>query len=164
MSQNKFQSLLMQYGRSVGMGQSADLILEGHPIEVDGVIFSLDYRPLETPSYFTVYCDLGVLSNIDTVEVQRALLRMNMTLYMTQGLCLTVSPVKKGHAIFSFNLVLADVTAKTFCATLESMAKFSIAWRRQWPVNLKRFSTQEAVRAAKGNAARAANRNQFVGK
>ena len=139
MSQNKFQSLLMQYGRSVGMGQTADLLLKGHPIDVDGVIFSLDYRPSETPDHVTVYCDLGVVSNMDTVEVQGALLRMNVTFYMTQGLCLTISPVKKDHAIFSCNLVLADLTAKTFRSALESMAKISADWRRQWPAILAKW-------------------------
>jgi hypothetical protein len=147
MSQNKFQSIIMQYCRSAGQKNSADLILDGHPLSVDGVIFSLDYNPSETPDHFTVYCDMGAVSGIETVKVQGALLRMNTVFYMTHGLCLTVSPTKKEHVICSLNFPLDDLSAKTFGSTLEALAKFSHEWKHQWPENFARFSVTPTVAA-----------------
>lgn len=135
----KFHSLIVQYCKLAGIDRPA-LLVEGHPFNVDGVTFSLCYNATNGTDYFSVYCDFGKVLNSQTAFVQAALLKMNTMMYMTHGMCLTLSPTQKDHAVCTFRLGLAGMSGSDFLATLEAVASMAEQWRTQLPAHLKTFS------------------------
>ncbi len=119
MSLEKFRSLIIQYCELVEIEQPS-LILEGCPLIVDDVVFSVLYDEEKAPDYISVYCDFGELPKPLEQGIDRMILTANSLLYMTQGSCLARSP-KNGHVVLAINVDLEDLSAQSFRGMLEDI-------------------------------------------
>lgn len=119
MSQETFKTLITDYCELVGI-KNPKLILDGHPVRVGGVLFSI-FHEATNPDYALIYCDLGTIADLYRSKVERMVLEANSTLYMMNGCCLTKSD--KGHIVLATHVPLENLSAQQFCDFLESQKK-----------------------------------------
>lgn len=124
---NQFYSLMQGYAKLCGL-QEVGRVIDGHPIQVNGVLFSLVFDPKKDENTLFVYGDLGVLSGTQREADERALLATNASLYPDLGACVAISPVND-HAILCLTLALPTLTPERLNAQLLSAAEAVKAWR-----------------------------------
>jgi hypothetical protein len=127
----KFTHLIAEYAELTGITQHA-LILDGAPIEVDGVFFSVLWDEKNKPGYFSLYCDLGELpDDARKSSVIRRLLEFNAGAYMLHGICIMRSPDNQ-HAVCGANFSLERTSARSFADSLEALAQFAREYRTEF--------------------------------
>lgn len=124
---NQFYSLMQGYAKLVGL-EEIGRVIDGHPIKVNGVLFSLVFDPQKDSTALFVYGDLGVLSTQHRLEDESALLAANTVFYPDLGACVAISPVN-GHAILCLNLTLEELTPEALRQHLFSAAAAVKTWR-----------------------------------
>lgn len=150
MRSDKFAALISGYCRQAGIDAAAT-VLQGAPLDVDGVLFALAHDPRAAPDLAHVYCDLGQMPDDRKEETCRQLLELNMTLHPITGHALMISP-HTGHMLLAASLTLQGATVKKLDDMLHAMTNLAQNWRK----NLAESSRPAAASAsmAGGQAAR----------
>ena len=117
---------MMGYATLTGLAQ-VGTVIEGRPLRVNDVLFSLVFDPKKDPDCVFIYGDLGVISEQQRVEQESALLAANMDFYADYGACVAISPTN-GHAILCLNAPLDTLTPQGLHDRLKSAAMVAKAW------------------------------------
>jgi hypothetical protein len=124
---NQFYLLMQGYARLVGLND-VGRVIDGHPIKVNDVLFSLVFDPKKDPTVLFIYGDLGVFSVSHRQEEEGVLLASNMMFYPDFGACVSVSPVND-QAILCLKAALADLTPELLHQRLLSAVDLVKEWR-----------------------------------
>ncbi|HVK95962.1 MAG TPA: CesT family type III secretion system chaperone [Noviherbaspirillum sp.] len=127
MSKKRFFTLISDYCRLAGL-DAADQIVQGAPLNVDGVLFALKHDDSKDPGLVYVYCDLGPVPKENAREIYRTLLTTNMALHATTNQAVMVSPAT-GRILLGRDFNLDTTTAKQFDEALGAMADVALRWR-----------------------------------
>ncbi|MDB5765074.1 MAG: hypothetical protein JWQ21_4069 [Herminiimonas sp.] len=98
MTRKYFEKLIEEFC-ALGEVEGASGIVQGGPVAVNGVVFSLIYNEAVQKDVMFVYCDFGAAAIGREAEVYRALLETNLLLYPVNGPMYTVSP-ETGRVVF----------------------------------------------------------------
>ncbi len=130
MSQDKYCRLILSYGALTGL-EKPGRVIDGSPICVNKIPFSLIYDHKTDSDNLFIYGDLGALSESDKREFQRVLLSANLSFYADYGACLALSPTSE-HATFCLSIPLDALTPEGLHERLRAAACVAQAWREQF--------------------------------
>lgn len=109
--------------------QGAQGILEGGPLAVNDVVFSLSCNEEVAANTLLVYCDFGAVEAGREAEAYRALLETNMLMYAANGPMYTLSPAT-GRVVFANHYPLAGMEPKMLRTILAHLAAKAMDWRK----------------------------------
>lgn len=109
--------------------QGAQGIVEGGPLAVNDVVFSLAYNEEVDANALLVYCDFGAVEAGREAEAYRALLETNLLMYAANGPMYTLSPAT-GRVVFTNHYPLAGMEPKTLRSILAHLAAKAMDWRK----------------------------------
>lgn len=109
--------------------QGAQGILEGGPLALNDVVFSLAYNEKIDANALLVYCDFGAVEAGREAEAYRALLETNLLMYAANGPMYTLSPAT-GRVVFANHYPLAGMEPKMLRTILAHLAAKAMDWRK----------------------------------
>lgn len=127
MSVKQFAALLGQYCQHHGIG-SADKILAGAPLIIDGTAVVLRQDVSIAPSLAYAYCDLGLPTPGDEKELMRKLLLANLDIHFASGQSLMISP-STGHILLARDFDLRDTTVDMLSDMLVILVATASDWQ-----------------------------------
>jgi hypothetical protein len=128
--------------------QDPNSIVEGAPLEVGGVMFSLLYGAQANPDAIIGYCDFGEIPRGKEAQVYQSLLSNNFVMYDGKGPCFAISP-DTGRVLLAMHYDLGKLAPE---ALLDSLAKVATC-AREWRTH--HFLTPDGSFAAKVPAGQA---------
>ncbi len=109
--------------------QDSKSIINGGPVAVSGVVFSLHPGTGPNEGDLLLYCDFGEMSKGHEAEVSRSLLETNLLMYAANGPMYAVSP-QSGRVIRQQRYALANMKVEALRDTLALLAATANEWRK----------------------------------
>lgn len=109
--------------------QGAQGILEGGPLAVNDVVFSLAYNEEIDANALLVYCDFGAVEAGREADGYRALLETNMLMYAANGPMYALSPAT-GRIVFANHYPLKGMEPTMLRTILAHLAAKAMDWRK----------------------------------
>lgn len=125
----KYDALIHAFCVLCGIEGTAESIINGGPLAVNNVAFSISHNAEISPHAVLVYCDFGAVEEGREAEAYRALLEANMVMYSANGPMYTVSPLT-GRVVFANNYPLEALDARSLRNALARLAAASQAWSK----------------------------------
>src|SRR5450830_538609 len=132
MSKEKFIALAADFCTLSHLPEPQRL-LEGNPIEVDGVDFYLAYDEDEQPDHVMVYCDFGTPPPERLLAAYQILLEMNMTIYGGNAPSFMLSPTQR--VSLGYHYRLGEVGPEQLMHLISSLAVQAKDWRNHHFLN-----------------------------
>ena len=128
MSRQHYEELIKQLCELTKIDE-AQSIIDGGPLAVNEVIFSL-HNPVQiNQGVLLIYCDFGEVAAGREAEAYRALLETNMLMFAASGPMYTISPLT-GRVIFANHYAVTDFDARSLRNTLAHLAGKAKEWRK----------------------------------
>ncbi|ALU89651.1 hypothetical protein Hrubri_2466 [Herbaspirillum rubrisubalbicans M1] len=128
MSKQHYEQLIQQLCNLCQI-KGAQGILEGGPVAVNDVVFSLAHHEQLSPDTLLVYCDFGAVEVGREAQAYRALLETNLLMYAGNGPMYTLSPAT-GRIVFANRYRLSGMDAVTLRSILAHLAAKAMDWRK----------------------------------
>lgn len=113
----KFEQLITRLCSLSGL-PSPKRLIDGDPIEIDGVVLSLVYAPKKSPDLLFVYVDYGPAGPDEGGELYHELLQENFLWFPMKGPAFTVSSAT-GNVVYVEHFHLDRITAEELMKTLD---------------------------------------------
>lgn len=126
MSRHRFIDLANEFCALANIDQPA-LLLEGKPIEVDGVDFFLQYDEQFSPEHLVLYCDFGRPPAERVLEAYQVLLEANMIVYAAGSPSFMLSPDQR--VVFGYQCQLRELKAPQLLDIVLNLAEQAREWR-----------------------------------
>ena len=123
----EFARLIEGFCEHCGLDEP-ERILQGGPVSVDDIVFSLIYSEQVDPDLLFLYTDYGEVPHGREAEVYRALLEMDLHLYTGRGPALTLSS-ESGRVVRADHCRLAEIKPQTLYAVMVKVAAEAKSWR-----------------------------------
>ncbi|MEJ2044534.1 MAG: CesT family type III secretion system chaperone [Reinekea sp.] len=123
MSQSKFVELIQELCLTMDIAQ-ADQVLDGSPVCINNVSFSVIHDPIQSQERLYLYGSLGIDALKDNPEAQRALLGINQDLFLEYGMCLAITPTDN-KLIICHGLSMESLTAKDIIEQMKYAASIA---------------------------------------
>jgi hypothetical protein len=133
MNRGLFAQLVKDFCTLCGM-EEPERILQGGPIAVDDIVFSLVYSESVNPDLVFIYCDFGELPRGRETEAGKALLEANLYLHTGGGPVFAIS-VETGRVVSADHRRLVDTKAEALRALLVKSADQAKQWRQHHFLN-----------------------------
>jgi len=104
-------------------------IVDGGPVAVNDVIFSLHPGVEMNEGALLVYCDFGEIYKGREEEVSRILLETNLLMYAANGPIYAISPLS-GRVIYQHRYAIGSLTGKILKEELTFLATKAKQWRK----------------------------------
>jgi hypothetical protein len=128
MSKQQYEQLIHQLCNLCQI-KGAQGILEGGPVAVNDVVFSLAHHEQVSPDTLLVYCDFGAVEAGREAQAYRALLETNLLMYAGNGPIYTLSPAT-GRVVFANRYRLGGMDAVMLRSILAHLAAKAMDWRK----------------------------------
>ncbi|MBP1313275.1 CesT family type III secretion system chaperone [Herbaspirillum huttiense F1] len=128
MSRQHYEQLIHQLCNLCQI-KGAQGILEGGPVAVNDVVFSLAHHEQLSPDTLLVYCDFGAVEAGREAQAYRALLETNLLMYAGNGPIYTLSPAT-GRVVFANRYRLGGMDAAMLRSILAHLAAKAMDWRK----------------------------------
>jgi hypothetical protein len=126
MSRTRFIDLANEFCALNNVAQPK-LLVECHPIEVEGVDFFLQYDEQFSPEHLVVYCDFGLPPAERLLDAYRALLETNMIVYGAGSPAFMLGPDKR--VLFGYHCRLMELKAPQLLDIFVNLAAQARDWR-----------------------------------
>lgn len=156
MNRGLFEQLVRDFCRLCGM-EEPERILQGGPIAVDDVVFSLVYSDAVNPDLCFIYCDFGELPAGKEAPAMKALLEANLYLHTGSGPVFAVS-ADSGRVVAADHRRVVDVKAADLRGALVKLSEQAKLWRTH------HFLKDDGAPKHKGAPAAAASANGAAGR
>ena len=154
MNRGLFEQLVKDFCSLCGMGEP-ERILQGGPIAVDDIVFSLVYSETVNRELVYIYCDFGDMPKGRELEAHKALLEANLYLHTGGGPVFAIS-VETGRVVSADHRRLAGLKAEDLRAALVKSADQAKQWRQHHFLNTSGTATAGKPVAAPVRSAAAA--------
>jgi hypothetical protein len=103
-------------------------VLNGAPVAVDEVNFSITYNEIAAPDRVCVFGDFGAVPAGQKLKVYQALLESNLYSYENDTAVFTLSP-ESGHVICASRFLLQPLSAEELRGVVTLMSQKAKEWR-----------------------------------
>ncbi|HEX6705246.1 MAG TPA: CesT family type III secretion system chaperone [Albitalea sp.] len=128
MNRGLFEQLVKDFCTLCNM-EEPERILQGGPIAVDDIVFSLIYSETVNPDLIFIYGDFGDLPTGKEQAALRALLEANLYLYTGNGPVFAMS-TDTGRVVSAQHQRLVDIKAADLRSALVKLADQAKLWRQ----------------------------------
>jgi hypothetical protein len=122
-------------------------IIDGGPVEVGDVSFSLLYSEKINPMVLLVYCEFGVPPAAREADAYRVLLQRNLTRYDGNGGPVFSLSGRTGRVLCANRLPLEHATAEQLNTLLSDMADQAQQWRADYGMGEADAAARDHVRS-----------------
>lgn len=127
MTHSKFAKLIEGFCAASGLDEP-EKIVQGGPVEVGDVLFSLVHNETANPDLVYIYCDFGLVPQGREAEIYRTLLETNTFLYSGSGPTFAISPDTR-RVILVDHQRLDAITPKGLREHMIKMQEHAMSWR-----------------------------------
>jgi hypothetical protein len=128
MNRGLFEQLVRDFCKLCGM-EEPERILQGGPIAVDDIVFSLVYSETVNAERCFIYCDFGELPKGQEAPAMRALLEANLYLHTGSGPVFAMSN-DTGRVVAADHRRLSELKAADLRSALVKLADQAKLWRQ----------------------------------
>ncbi|MCA1325609.1 CesT family type III secretion system chaperone [Herbaspirillum sp. alder98] len=128
MSKQLYEAVIRELCALSGI-KDAQSIVNGGPVAVSEVVFSLHPGTDANEGDLLVYCDFGEIFKGREAEVSRTLLEANLLMYAANGPMYAISPAS-GRVVSQQRYTLAGMQAEGLRDTLALLAATAKEWRK----------------------------------
>lgn len=128
MSRHRYVNLIEKFCKLSRLSNPA-AIMQGGPIEVDGIKFSLIYSEKIDPDLMFIYCDFGDPPVGRASDVYRALLKQNLFLYKGSGPVFAMAP-DTGRVLLAKYERMDEITPDALLYRLSQLSTQAQSWRK----------------------------------
>jgi hypothetical protein len=128
MSRQHYEKLIQELCQ-LGNIEDAPGIINGAPMLVNDVVFSLNNSVEIDARVLLVYCDFGPVEKGREAEGYRTLLETNLLMFAANGPMYTISPTT-GHVVFAHHYPVEQLDAKSLRNILAHLAAKAKDWRK----------------------------------
>ncbi len=126
MSRSHFIDLVNEFCALADVDQPI-LLVQGHPLEVDGVDFFVQYDEHSAPEQLALYCAFGPPAPERLLDAYQALLEANMILSGTGTAAFMLGPDQQ--VLFNYQCRLLELKAAELLGIFRTLAEQARAWR-----------------------------------
>jgi hypothetical protein len=127
MSRDRYIDAIRALCKLLGL-QDPNSIVEGAPLAVGDVMFSLLYGAQANPNAIIGYCDFGEIPPGKEAQVYQSLLSNNFVMYDGKGPCFAISP-GTGRVILAMHYDLGKLAPESLLDSLTKVATCAREWR-----------------------------------
>lgn len=128
MSRHRYTNLIEEFCKLSRLAGPA-AIMQGGPVEVNGINFSLIHSDKINPDLMFIYCDFGDPPAGRDSEVYRLLLKQNLLFYKGKGPVFTISPDTE-RILLAQHESLNDITPDALLHRLTQLSRQAQSWRK----------------------------------
>ncbi len=127
MSKHRYVNLIGKFCELSQLSNPA-AIMQGGPIEVNGIKFSLIYSEKTDPNLMFIYCDFGAPPLGRDSDVYRVLLKQNLFLYKGNGPVFAISPDTERVLLAQYER-MDEITPDALLHRLSQLSIQAQSWR-----------------------------------
>ncbi|WP_034302077.1 CesT family type III secretion system chaperone [Herbaspirillum sp. RV1423] len=113
----------------ISQNKNPKSIIDGGPVSVNDVVFSIHPGTEMNEGTLLVYCDFGEIFKGREAEVSRMLLEANLLMYAANGPMYAISPLS-GRVIYQHRYAIDALTGKSLRDALVFVAAKAKEWRK----------------------------------
>ena len=129
MSKERYVELVTKFCKLVNLDQPEN-ILAGNAVEIDGVDFYLSHKEETDPEVLIIYCDFGSPKKDRLLDVYRALLEANMTIYGSNSPAFMLSPT--GNVALAYHYHLEQVAPEQLLGLFTTLTEQAKEWNKHY--------------------------------
>ena len=128
MNRHRYANLIEEFCKLSRLSDPAT-IMQGGPIEVNGIKFSMIYSEKINPDLMFIYCDFGDPPMGRDSDVYRVLLKQNLFFYKGSGPVFAISP-DTGRILLAQYERLDEMTSNALLHRLSQLSIQAQSWRK----------------------------------